>query len=274
MKVKNNNELWIQNSGKTDIKVADLNVKVRAGTTVNVYKYNPYLTVSQVEDSLKSGSLSRKLKSNSVKIVQGRTVQNPAPLKTVDEDKNPLVKKVKSSVVIEQENNDPEESGNFDFADYGIADLGPVEQVKEGNTVSVRAKQDEKPKPKEDPDFEPAGGLSMQSQMIMQDRADKEAPAYGKVAGVTSNRDQPFSVTTPDLTPEVDEATGAVTIKKAKEAKTSYLDKIKRAQESGVLDDDEEGADRVVDMEPTEFDTKAATVTEDGSVIMKIKEKE
>lgn len=270
MKIKNTNELWLKNSGKSDIKVADLNVKVGAGATVNVYKYNPYLTVSQVNDSRKSGSLSRKLSGKTLSVVQKHVNPVPVTLNHIKESNTPIVKKTKSSIVIEQENDDPEEVGSFEFADYGVADLGPVKQVSDKGSVVVQAKQDEKPEPVEDPKLSPEPGLSLQSQMIMQDMSDKQSSAYGKSATVTSGKEA-YTVISPDLTPEVDPDTGTVTIRKAKEAKTSYLNKIKRAQESGA-DDSEEGADATIDLEATKFDTKVATKTEDGSVIMQIKE--
>lgn len=266
MKIKNKNELWLKNDSDNEVKVADLNVKVGAGKIVNVYKYNPYLTVSQVKRSQENGSLYVKLNSRQLRVVKGKPVTNTTALKNVKESDVPIVRKPKSSVVIEQEQNNPETTGSFDFADYGISDLGAAERVNDGEMVTVQTKDDTNV-----PDV--VANTNTSSQDILKDRVSKESSAYGKSAKAATTGKQPFTVISSDLAPEVDEI-GTVIIKKEKARKTSYLDSIRRSEESGTLDDDQKGADRVIENEPTKFDTKVATKTEDGSIIMKLKEKD
>ena len=63
-------ELWLQNTTGHDVSISDLGVKVPVGKTINVYKYNPYITEDLVKKSLESGALSKKLSDGIVRIVK------------------------------------------------------------------------------------------------------------------------------------------------------------------------------------------------------------
>jgi hypothetical protein len=147
--MESENILWVQNQGTADVSLSDLGVKVPAGQTVNVYKYNPYLTVAQVEKSLESGALSKRLESKVLRIVDKKVTSNPHALNKLKEsNETVLAKKTKSSVVIESKTEEPEEGGSFGFADYGISDIGPdVATTKEDGSVFVTAKQDDLDEP-------------------------------------------------------------------------------------------------------------------------------
>lgn len=296
MKVKNENELWIHNPGKADVSISDLGVKVPAGKAVNVYKYNPYLTVSKVEDSRTSGALFRRLESKVLKIVTKAT--NPIP-KTLNQikasNKTVQAKKTKTSVVIETKLDEPEEDGNFNFADYGIVTGPDVDAKKEGNSVFVHAKKDDMTEPDKGSSLEPVveSGINNQSQVIMKHMQESMTDPMGPIAPASKpTASHPFTVVSPPKDPEptktpegvtptgesiMKDESGAIVV--GAEKKPRSIKTVKKAQEEDTDDytlpgDDEDGADEVIDFEDTEFDTKAAVKTEDGSVVMQIKEDE
>jgi len=287
-------ELWVHNPGTADVSISDLGVKVAAGKAVNIYRHNPYLTEYQVQESLENGVLFKKLTAGQLKLVAKKVNPEPPTLNHVKEsDGTVQAKKTKTSVVIESNVDEAEQEGSFDFADYGISDLGPVTQdMQDDGAIVVNAKQDEAKEPEKGVELKPTleSGISEQSQIVMKNAQEAMTDPTGPIADASpATQDRPFTVVKPPQPePEPKEATsptgqpvnkdetGAVVVGK-KEARN--IVKVKRAQEEGTDDytlpgDDEEGADKVIDFQETEFDSKAATKTEDGSIVMKIKEEE
>jgi len=295
MKIKNENELWLYNSTTADVSISDLGIKVPAGKAINVYQYNPYLTVSKVEGSRSSGALFRRLESRVLMVIVKATNPIPQTLNQLKEsNKTVHAKKTKTSVVIEQKTDEPEEDGNFGFADYGITDVGPdVSTSKEDGSVFIHTKQDDAVKPDKGSPLEPVieSGVSNQSQVVMKHMQESMTDPAGLIADATTpSLSQPFTVVKPHQDSEEKEServtptgenitkdsSGAVVV--GGEKKPRSIKTVKKAQEEGddcmLPGDDEEGADEAIDLEKTEFDTKVAVKTEDGSVIMKIKEDE
>ncbi|MFA5023457.1 MAG: hypothetical protein WC523_00670 [Patescibacteria group bacterium] len=120
--MKEKNFLWLQNLSAMDVSLDDLYLTIKSGHTINVYQTNPQLTVDQVKLSLESGSISRRLKTKTLKIVKKHTSVNPPSLKKIKQSNSPyLIKQTKSSIIIEPESVlDDDTKENFDFADYGV----------------------------------------------------------------------------------------------------------------------------------------------------------
>jgi len=120
--MKDKNALWLQNYTVMDVSLDDLNVVVKSGMTINVYKYNPVLTVEQVQKSLESGSISRRLKTKTLKIVKKAISSRPVILDRIKQsDKPMMIKQTKSSIIITPESVlDEPGKDKFDFADYGV----------------------------------------------------------------------------------------------------------------------------------------------------------
>jgi len=284
-------ELWVQSLGASDSNVSDLGVKIPAGKTVDVFKYNPYLTEAQVKKSLESGALSRYIESGRVRIVQKQVTERP---KTVDQIKqsNQTVKakKTKSSVVIEMDTEEPEEGEGFEFADYGVNDI--ISHKKEGDAVVVTAKQDEDEPEETGVKLEPKEetGYSKQTQIVM-DTAEKATDPTGPLAETATNQSQPFVVVKGDQKPPVKEEPekeaekpevmvgdkGQVIV--GEQEKPRSILSVKKAQEEdadpySLPDDDEAGADKAIELEKEDTGMRVATKTKDGAIVIELKEDE
>jgi len=299
MKLKSE-ELWVQNPGTSDISLSELGVKVPAGKTINVFKWNPYLTVVKVQESLDRGSLLRRLTSKALKVVRNKPTA-PALNKLKVSKEAVLAKKTKTSVVLETQNDELEEDGSFGFADYGISDLGPsVSQKRDGAVVVVEAAQDELPSEESDTELKPVlkkpDALSHQSVITMETQAKSASNPMGKLANQSMpSAQQPFTVVQPPekepeeaqpptpvvgfvkegdtVTTNIGKVAGQRSIKAAKElndvAEKLGLDSAADLPSSMVEAYD---ADQVIVSAPTEFDTRVATRTKDGATVMKLKE--
>jgi len=297
MKIKNPNELWVLNRTTSDVSLGDLGVKVPAGKAVNIYKINPYLSIAQVETSRNMGSLSKRLAAKILIVVKKAVRNAPHMLKQLKESSDTTIKavKTKSSVVIEPETDMNQSDDGFEFADYGVNDIGPsVNQAKqEDGTIVVTTKQENTESESSGIELKPTieSGISKQSQIVM--RATQEAmtdPTGPHAEASTATHTKPFTVVKPpnppkeDVPPEVIAPTGE-TVSKSESGAIVVGDKkkprsirtVKKAQEDDTDDytlpgDDEVGADEVIGFEKTEYDSKVATKTKDGAVIMRIKE--
>jgi len=262
-------ELWVHNPGTSDISLSDLGVKVSVGNTIDIYKTNPYLTAEQVEKSMSEGSLYKRLSVKALIVVNKKPATPPKVMKAADGAVH--ARKTKSSIVIETDMDDPEEEGRFEFADYGINDLGAVNQERNNGAVVVNAAQDK----------------------IEQGESEEGAKTFlapDLVAKATvATKDRPFTVVAPPqkedepdakMTPSGEWVSKGpsdeivVSGTKPTSQTRGSLKTVKETIKDGPHseEDDEVGADEVIEFEETEFDTKVATATEDGSVIMKIKE--
>lgn len=299
-------ELWVQNPGTMDIHLSDLGVKVPKGKTVNVFSVNPYLTREKVNESLSSGSLSKRLENKRLKKVEGPVSARPAVVDQIKQSGESVqVKKSKSSVVVETSSPELEEGDGegFGFADYGVSDVGPdVTQTKKGAAVVVEAKQDDGgEEAKSDVIVEPkqtTNNVSKQSVVTMETTSKLASHPMGKVANPTNKpgETQPFvvfkppqdeekakeEVKTPEVKAVADES-GMVTtnvgkvagqrsatlqaeLQKLAESMNTTVDKLPQSLVDALE------AERAIKLEKTSFDAQAATSTPEGATVMKIKE--
>ena len=284
--------LWVQNPGSADVSLSDLGMKVPAGKTVNIFKVNPYLTEAQVEASKASGSLSKRLGSKTLRVVEKAVSVNPPSLNQIKQsDQTVQAKKTKSSVVIESDIDLDDEQEAFDFADYGINDLGPdvTRDKQKDGAVVVTAKEDDVTtgEPEESVTTEP--GMSAQSQKTMEEtqkhmvdptgpHAKMSRPSVSQPFVVAPPPDQPEETKEPEVSvaqpkPELG-ATGEilVTTDTEESQKPRSLAAIKESQEEEL--EEGEAEDDGVELEETRFDSKVATTTEDGAIVMRLKEEE
>lgn len=210
----NEKELWLKNTSGSDVNLSDLGVKVRRGKVINVFKYNPHLTLDKVKQSMESGSLSKRLLSGVLSKASGPVNSRPNSLNKVGlSDKSVTIKKSNTSVLVESGNkdlgSDNQQDDSFGFADYGISDLGEVVQEKSGAAVVVRQNEGEEPvNPGEEilKPVESTNPVSKQSLITMQSQKEKMESPLGKQAPVVDTpalTAQPFIITKPDGTPEV-----------------------------------------------------------------------
>lgn len=299
MKIKD--ELWLQNSGTSDVHLSDLGVKVPATQTINVFKWNPYLTVAKVQQSYDTGSLAKRLSSKTLKVVK----RKPKPSKSVALEKVKaskeavLIKKTKSSIIVESNSPELDESEEFSFADYGVTDVGPdVSRVNEKGSVFVSATQDDDPQEESDATAEPRveNTLSKQSSVVMETQMKMATNPIGKIAEASEpSLKQPFTVVKPPKDDEVVDEAKVPDIKPVKEGNmvTTNVGKMagqrslktiqalnEMAKGMGLADASDlppslveaYEAEQAIELETTEFDTKVATKTESGATVMKLKE--
>lgn len=292
-------ELWVKNNTGLDVGLGDLGMKVPAGSTVDIYKRSHYITPEIVKASLDSGSLYKRISANKLEIVQGRANSTPHALNHLKASKNPVqVVKSKSSVLVDTAELDVLEDGDLGgIADYGFDELGPsptanVTYVKdESGAVVVRQHQDE-PEP-ETSDAEVSvevmrsAGIGEQIIRVVVKKADElieEQDKSNKVYVITPPEDEPEpEVKTPTALKAGKTEAGVVVM----EGKTtggrnlkvvSELNKVADAAGISVEELPQEvintaDADAVVNHSvPEEFDTKVATKTETGAVVMKLKQ--
>ena len=275
-------ELWLTNLSKADVSLSDLGVKVPIGKTVNVYKVNPYLTVQQVEKSKRDGALFKRLSGTNptLRIVKKDTRARPAVLDQLKQSKEAVkIKKTKSSVVIENIQEENEDGEKFDFADYGVSASPDASQVREQASVFVKAKED-KPAVKQSSDVvtkpKVDTGVSKQSAVVMDTMVKNLTNPVGPLADMVTKGNDPFvvakppaptkePVTKPKQRTKVAKETGAVMVDAVKEVKetTKKFNTVKRSNAS---------PDDAIMVEKTKFDAKVATKTDAGAVIMELKE--
>lgn len=121
-KKKISNKLFLHNPTKMDVSIDDLCLTIKSGMTIEVYKFNPLLTVEQVEKSVASGSIFRRLENKTLRIVSKIVSPKPMTLYHIKQsDKPALLRQMKSSIILTPESvMDSEIKEQFDFADYGI----------------------------------------------------------------------------------------------------------------------------------------------------------
>jgi len=237
-------ELWLHNDTGADVSIADLGVKVPANKTINVYKYNPYLTEEQVKRSMEDGSLSKRL-NNVLSVVNKYVAPEPHGLNHIKASKKPVeVIKTKSAIYVNTKEEDVLEDEDFgDFADYGLGELGHKntthKQTDDGSVVVVQKKDDEKSEiPAPLLDYQKAG--------------DKKVDGHSVVA-VGENTDVVKSGENILISPPVPED-----VKEPTQKKSTKL-KVRKTDNSVVIED--------------EFDTNVATNDSKGkAIVMKLKE--
>jgi len=191
-------ELWLLNTTKSDVMIGDLGIKILANKSVDIYKYNPNLTEDKVKVSMESGSIKKRVDGKILKVIKN-IKKKSTPLSKIKESKVPLkARKTKSSVVLEQTIEEVEVGKEFDFADYGLGELSK-EAGKNQASVIVKVKQDILEDENADTTLVPKsdGTLSRQSAVVMEAQQKVMINPVGKMAQVSSNKNQAFVVTKP-----------------------------------------------------------------------------
>lgn len=268
-----NKDLFLLNQSKADVSISDLGIKVPMGKTINVYKANPYLTAEQVEKSLKSGALLKRLSGNSpvLKIVNKNT--NKKPSNVIKQSKEAFkIKKTKSSVVIEHDFEENNDGQKFDFADYGVSE--DVSQMREQSSVVVKAKEDKVIDQQNNTSVVPKldVNLSKQSTIVMDTMVKNYSNPVGKIAE-NSSKNSPFVVSKQPKDEskkeepakskvKLNKEDGIVMVAATRDPKNSEqkFNTVKRIGES----------DPVV-LEKVKTDDKVATKNKKGTVVMEIK---
>lgn len=260
--------LWVKNNTGADVSLSDLGVKVLANKTINVYAYNPYITTEQVNNSRLSGSLSKRLESETLVVVKGTKNPNPHTLNHIKTSPSAIsVIKSKTSVFINTSEEDVLEDDDLgDIADYGLGDLG------HNNTINVRTEDGSivVEQVKDDPESEIPGlgvgvksssGASGQSITAMTRQAESQSDPVGPIADSSSPPNKPFVIVNPSEDPvEIKEETKSAT-------------KIKKIGDTIVIDENSaDSKEALVDDSVESYDTQVATKDESGSIVMKIKE--
>ena len=196
MKNMNTNELWVQNIGKSDVMLYDLNVKVPKGTTVNVYRSNPRLTPAQVKASIKSGYILSRTTAGKIRIVRKNIRTRPETIKHIKENKdNYVARKTKSSVVIEDVPSEISSAKNtFEFADYGVSDdVVDYKKDKESVLVEVKDGPESEPISGVKTEIKQQAGISKQTQIVV-DTAEKAYDMRQDLADMKTKDGNPFVV--------------------------------------------------------------------------------
>lgn len=303
-------ELWVKNVSSSDVGLSDLGVKIPRGKTVDLLKYSPNLSAQQVQTSLEGGSLQNRVSSGVLSLVKGPVKERPATLDRVKQSSESVgVKKTKTSIVVQPGNPALEEDGEeegFSFADYGINELGPVEQKREGAAVVVNAQQDDSEDEEESnvetTPVEKKSAMSNQSTVTMEAQQKSFGDPNGKLAEAknTPGVTQPFVVYEPPKSEEEPEEPSVkqkikpaikgnvITPQDGPSAADRDIDLAqalnKKAEELGVTVEElpesvvieleaEVIGDKIIKDEAKEnFDSQVATKTKDGATVMKIKE--
>jgi hypothetical protein len=278
------NSLWVQNLGTSDVSLSDLGVKVPAGKTINVFKSNPYLTKAQVDLSLQSGALSKRITNGTVRLVTGPVAEKPHNLGKKLVSKEFTVRKTKTSVVIDASTPNEEGGEKFDFADYGGVDFeNVVKHEKVSDSVVVSAKND---------DAEPQ---PVSEKATMENLRQKWTDATGPLATTISPKDSPAVIlkvveqkevivapVESKPMPKIEAAvapvekitktqTGMVIV--GEEPARSVRAVAKGTQDTEIMLDDQIEADKIIKDEAPKG-MRVATKSKDGVIVMKLKEDE
>jgi len=260
-----NKELWLMNLSQSDVNLGDLGLKVPIGRTVDLYKVNPYLEEHKVNASMKSGSLFKRLRGESpvLKVVKGSAKTRPHNLDLISQDDGTALyaKKVNSSVFIEAKPVDIEKDSGFEFADYGV-DIGKDSHRMVDDTGAVFVKAaDEKAEdaPAKSVETKPEslpGTISNQSAVVMKSLEGNLSHPAGDMADQTYvTGDKPFIVVNDSKN---DLVSDTITPEKTSENNSVVIaSKPLESSEDSVMES---------------FDAKVATKSDDGVVVMQIKE--
>ena len=112
--------LYVKNLTGFDLNIADLGVRIKAGTTIEVYSFNPYLTEEAIQKSLNSGYLYKGTHPDKTGKIHCQILKKPAnkqqnKLKTAIIQKTPVENNAVLINPIEHI-----EDGGFLAVDYGF----------------------------------------------------------------------------------------------------------------------------------------------------------
>lgn len=275
-------ELWLQNNTGADVSLSDLGVKVPANKTINVYKYNPYVTTEQVQKSREDGALSKRLTSNTLTVVSGAKDPRPHTLDHVKASNSIVeVVKSKSAVFIDTKSEDVLEDEDLgDFADYGLGDLGhkntTATKVNKG-VVVIEQKQDDLVEENFTATVKPEvhSGISGQSIVAMTQQVESQVDPVGPIAEGQAAQGSPYVVVKPpDSTEEGVPQVTMDAVKRAEERLKS-MNKPKKIGDMVVVDGtmaDDRDSDKVIKKGSKTYDAQVATKNESGAIVMKLKE--
>lgn len=263
-----NKELWLKNNTEADVHLSDLGVKVRSLKTINVYAYNPYITDDKVRLSMESGSLYKRLNTETLSVVRKPKSTRPHTLDHIKaSDEVVRIVKTKTSVVIDTKEIDVLEDDDLgEIADYGLGDLGHknTNYIKtEDGSVVVKQRQDkiEKPEPETKVSMQIVKSTNMSGQSIvaMTELAEKAVNPVGPMAESTSP-EQSFVVVRPPSSPKTAPPKPAV-VGKTKVGKDASGAVVVTGANDGLLE-----------ASVSDYDTNTATKDESGSIVMKLKD--
>jgi hypothetical protein len=162
-------------------------------------------------------------------------------------------------VIVDTKDTGAVEAQGFDFADYGVD--ATVTRVAESNAVFVKQKEDPQEEPKAGSPLAPktsAGPAQRQSAILMDHQAKSSSHPMGKMAqtAVAPSPSQPFIVSVPP---------SAEVVKAAPKPEAAK-------QVDGTVTVGETPVRSIKTVAAPEYDTKVATKTEDGAIVMNIKE--
>lgn len=279
-----NKELWLQNNTSSDVSLSDLGVKIPANKTINIYKYNPYLTVEQVKRSQEDGSIAKRLKSETLIVVAGTKKLRPHTLDHIKvSDSVVEVVKSKSAVFIDTKGEDVLEDEDLgDFADYGFGELGHKNTINtrtSDGSIVVKQKQDDlkDEKPDAKVNLEVQSNISGQSIVAMAKQVEVQSDPVGPVAEGQSAQGQSYVVVRPPTSTESDNSIPQIQADAINQAE-KRLEEMSRVKKSGdivVIDGtiaDTRDSDSIIKKESKTYDTQVATKNESGAIVMKLKE--
>jgi hypothetical protein len=283
--------LWLKNNTGSDVSLSDLGVKVAANQTINVYAYNPYVTVEQVKKSMEDGAISKRLENNVLSVVKGTKKSRPHTLDHIKASSDAVeIVKSKTSVFINTKDEDvlnDEDLG--DIADYGLGELGhnnTTNMRTDDGSVVVKQKEDELVDEISDAtvymEKVEDSGVSGQSIVAMTKQVESQSNPVGPMANDSSPADQPFVVVDPPKDPEPQQTTAIDEAEKKLYEMNKAKKRIKQVGESVVIDGKETDKRNLKEIASGEPDfhsiikdeagvgVQVATKDESGAIIMTV----
>jgi len=259
-------ELWLKNNTRADVHLSDLGVKVGSLKTINVYAYNPYVTEDKVKLSKESGSLFKRLKTNTLRVVKKAVPGRPHTLDQIKVSNTPIeIVKIKTAILIDTKELDVLDDDDLgEIADYGLGDLGhgntDFAKTSDGAVV-VRQKQDddapEDPGARVSMEIVESTNMSGQSIVAMTELAEKATNPLGDIAENASSG-QSFVVVKPPEVPKTK-------VKPAVKGKT----KVGLTENGAIIVAGTQDKLALPDVLPL---APEPTQDEDGATVMRVKE--
>lgn len=247
--------LWVKNNTSADVSLSDLGVKVAANQTTNIYAYNPYITEQQVQASLESGSLQKRLKNNVLSLAKGFKPKRPHTLDHIKTSNKAIeISKSKSAVYVNTKDEDVLSDSDFgEIADYGLGDLGHenTSNVKT-NDGSIVVEQKKDPSQDQDqhlvlkPTVRDSDVTKNVSSIIMEDPASEVTATDDVVVADIPKPDTEPAEEKPDHTPMAEKVDDTIVVNKPEDVEKT---------------DENES-----------YDMQVATKDDSGVTVMKVKE--
>ena len=129
-------ECWYKNNSSFDINLNDLNLKIPANGTVNLFRLRRSLTVADIRKSEAEGLLGRCVSQNKlIKLPFAPRAQHYEMSDTIKESTKPLPSRVKTSVIVD--------IGNEEMIDeMDQVQVGSISDDGVGDPLSLRSDAD------------------------------------------------------------------------------------------------------------------------------------